>query len=96
VWLLVSFVFSFVFIWLLRTYRIIIRHSTIKELARFILVALAKELTSGVVYGFIFGYNQHVVMLMLVDFFLTFAFFFIVLLNGWLLNLSLEIQKFID
>ena len=78
VWLIGAFVCSFAFIWLLRTYRIIIRHSTIKELGRFILVALAKELMSGVVYGFIFGYNLHVVMLMIVDFFLTFASFFIV------------------
>ena len=78
VWLIASFVFSFAFIWLLRTYRIIIRHSTIRELGRFILVALAKELMSGLVYGLIFGYNLHVIMLMLVDFFLTFAFFFVV------------------
>lgn len=78
VWLIVSFIFSFAFIWLLRTYRIIIRHSTIKELGRFILVALAKELMVGSVYGLIFGYNLHVIMLMLVDFFLTFAFFFVV------------------
>ena len=78
VWLVASCVFSFSFIWLLRTYRIIIRHSTIKELGRFILVALCKELMNGFVYGLIFGYNMQTLMLMIVDFFLTFSFFFII------------------
>ena len=77
-WLAASAVFSFSFIWLLRTYRIIIRHSTLKELGRFILVALFKELMTGFVYGLVFGYNLQVLMLMIVDFFLTFALFFIV------------------
>ncbi len=78
VWLGAAFVFSFTFIWLLRTYRIIIRHSTLKELGRFILVAFCKELMAGAVYGLIFSYNLQVLMLMIVDFFLTFALFFIV------------------
>ena len=78
VWLVASCVFSFSFIWLLRTYRIIIRHSTIKELGRFILVALCKELMNGFGYGLIFGYNMQTLMLMIVDFFLTFSFFFII------------------
>ena len=77
-WLAASAVFSFSFIWLLRTYRIIIRHSTLKELGRFILVAFCKELMSGFVYGLIFGYTLQVLLLMIVDFFLTFALFFIV------------------
>ena len=77
-WLGASAVFSFSFIWLLRTYRIIIRHSTLKELGRFILVAMCKELMTGFVYGLVFGYNLQVLMLMIVDFFLTFALFFIV------------------
>ena len=78
VWLGAAFVFSFTFIWLLRTYRIIIRHSTLKELGRFILLAMCKELMAGAVYGAFFGYDMHVLMLMIVDFFLTFALFFIV------------------
>ena len=77
-WMICSAVFSFVFIWALRTYRIIIRHSTIKELGFFILVALFKVLTSGFVYGLIFGYDIPLVMLMIVDFFLTFSLFFLV------------------
>ena len=77
-WLGASAVFSFSFIWLLRTYRIIIRHSTLKELGRFILVSLFKELMTGFVYGLVFGYNLQVLMLMIVDFFMTFALFFIV------------------
>lgn len=76
-WILSSAVFSFVFIWALRTYRIIIRHSTIKELGFFILVALFKVLSSGFVYGLIFGYSINVLMLLLVDFFLTFSLFFV-------------------
>ena len=77
VWLACSVVFSFSFIWGLRTYRIIIRHSTIKELGFFILVALFKVLMSGFVYGLLFGFALSVLMMMIVDFFLTFSLFFI-------------------
>lgn len=78
IWIISSAAFSFIFIWALRTYRIIIRHSTIKELGFFILVALFKVFASGFVYGLIFGYDLPVLMLMIVDFFLTFSLFFIV------------------
>ena len=77
IWLVCSGSFSFIFIWALKTYRIIIRHSTIKELGFFILVALFKVLTSGFVYGLIFGYDIPLLMLMIVDFFLTFSLFFV-------------------
>ena len=76
-WLAAAAVFSFVFIWALRTYRIIIRHSTIKELGLFPLVALFKVLASGFVYGLLYSFNMQVLMLMIVDFFLTFALFFV-------------------
>ena len=78
IWLISSAAFSFIFIWALKTYRIIIRHSTIKELGFFILVALFKVLTAGFVYGLIFGYNIPLLMIMIVDFFLTFSLFFLV------------------
>ena len=77
-WLGASAVFSFSFIWALRTYRIIIRHSTIKEFGLFVLVALFKQLMSGFVYGLLFGFALNVLMLMMVDFFLTFCAFFLV------------------
>ena len=77
-WLISAFVFSFCFIWALRTYRIIIRHSTIKEFGLFVLVALFKQLMSGFVYGLIYGFALNVLMLMMVDFFLTFCAFFLV------------------
>ena len=77
VWIAASFVFSFCFIWALRTYRIIIRHSTLMELSKFVLVALGKELMSGFVFGLLFGFDTQLLMLMIVDFFLTFTFFFV-------------------
>ena len=77
-WLISAFVFSFCFIWALRTYRIIIRHSTIKEFGLFVLVALFKQLMSGFVYGLLYGFALNVLMLMMADFFLTFCAFFLV------------------
>ena len=77
IWVISSAVFSFAFIWGLRTYRIIIRHSTIKELGFFILVALFKALANGFVFGLIYGYSLQLLMLTLVDFFLTFSLFFV-------------------
>ena len=40
VWLASSLVASFFLIWSLRTYRIIIRHMTIREFGRFVLLSL--------------------------------------------------------
>ena len=76
-WLGPSFVFSFIAIWALRTYRIIIRHTTIKELAKYGVVALFKVLATASVYGMFRGESQVMYLVMIVDFFLTFAFFFI-------------------
>ena len=78
VWLMSSAAFSFVFILGLKTYRIIIRHSTLRELGQFILVAFYKQLMSGFVFGLLFGFNIDVLILMIVDFFLTVSFFFLV------------------
>ena len=77
VWMGSSFLFSFFFIWLLRTYRIIIRHTTLKDLAKFVVVALLKVVAIAVVYGALVGDNTVLYMIMVSDFFLTFAFFFI-------------------
>ena len=77
VWLISATAFSCVYIWLFKTYRIIIRHSTIKEFGFFGLVALGKVLASGLLYGLIFGFNLSIIMIIILDFFLTFLMFFV-------------------
>ena len=76
-WIGASFVFSFISIWALRTYRIIIRHTTLKDLAKFVVVALFKVLATAAVYGVMMGETPMLYLVMIADFFLTFAFFFI-------------------
>ena len=77
-WMGSSFVGSFFLIWFLRTYRIIIRHMSIRELARFALLAFTKDLFIGFVYGIALGFNIYLYTLLICDFFLTFgAFFFL-------------------
>ena len=76
-WIGASFVFSFISIWALRTYRIIIRHTTLKDLAKFGVVALFKVLATAAVYGVMMGETPMLYLVMIADFFLTFAFFFI-------------------
>ena len=75
-WMGSSFVGSFFLIWFLRTYRIIIRHMSIRELARFALLAFTKDLFIGFVYGIALGFNIYLYTLMICDFFLTFGGFF--------------------
>lgn len=73
-----AFVGSFFLIWWLRTYRIIIRHMSMRELARFVLLAFCKDMFIGFIYGVSLGFNIYLYVLLLVDFFLTFgAFFFL-------------------
>ena len=77
VWIGSSMVFSFIAIWALRAYRIIIRHTTLKDLAKFGIVALFKVLATAAVFGISMGETPMLYLVMVADFFLTFAFFFI-------------------
>ena len=77
IWIGASFVFSFLSIWVLKTYRIIIRHTTLKDLAKFGLVSLFKVLATAGVFALLMREMPMVYLVMLADFFLTFAFFFI-------------------
>ena len=77
-WIVSSFIGSFFLIWSLRTYRIIIRHMSLRDLAKFALLAFCKVLFIGFVYGVVMGTSVELVVLMATDFFLTFgAFFFL-------------------
>ena len=77
VWMASSFVFSFIFIWAIRTYRVIIRHMTVRTLGRFVMVAFCKMMMSGFVFGMIFHFSKVLYVMMLADFFLTCAAFFL-------------------
>ena len=77
VWMGSAFLFSFIFIWAVRTYRIIIRHMTIRTLGRFVMVAFCKAMMTGFVFGMIFSFSKVLHLMMIADFFLTSAAFFI-------------------
>lgn len=77
IWLGCSVLFSFIFIWLLRAYRIIIRHTTLRDLAKFAFVAFLKVVATGIVFGAILGQSVALYLVIVSDFFLTFAFFFV-------------------
>jgi FlaA1/EpsC-like NDP-sugar epimerase len=77
VWMTSSFVFSFIFIWAIRTYRIIIRHMTIRALGRFVMVAFCKTMMTGFVFGMIFTFSKLLYVMMMADFFITSAAFFL-------------------
>lgn len=77
VWMGASFVFSFIFIWAIRTYRIIIRHMTVRTLGRFVMVAFCKVMMTGFVFGMAFRFSSVLYVMMLADFFLTCAAFFL-------------------
>ena len=75
VWMLGSFVFSFIFMWALRTYRIIIRHMTVRDFGRFVMVAFCKVMMVGFIFGVVFRFSSLLYVIMLADFFLTCAAF---------------------
>ena len=76
VWMAGSFTFSFIFIWAIRTYRIIIRHMTIRALGRFVMVAFCKAIVTGFVFGMVFSFTKVLYLMIIADFFLTCAAFF--------------------
>ena len=77
IWLTCSFFFSFIFIWSVRTYRIIIRHMTLRELGRFVMVAFCKVMMTGFVFGMMNRFSNVLYVMMIADFFLTSAAFFL-------------------
>jgi len=77
IWMVSSFCFSFIFIWSLRTYRIVIRHMTFRELGRFVMVAFCKMMMVGFVFGMLNRFSSVLYVMMLADFFLTCAAFFV-------------------
>ena len=77
IWMVSSFCFSFIFLWSLRTYHIVIRHMTFRELGRFVMVAFCKAMMMGFVFGLLNRFSSVLYVMMLADFFLTCAAFFI-------------------
>lgn len=71
VWIGGSAFFSFFFIWAFRTYRIIIRHMTLRDLGRFMLVALCKSVLLVALYGIVFGFGTLVFVMGVGDFLFT-------------------------
>ena len=55
-WMGLSLVFSFAFILGFRTYRIIVRHMTLTEMAKFALVAFSKVAATSIAFGLIFKF----------------------------------------
>ena len=77
-WIGTSLVASFFLILFLKTYRIIIRHSTLKQTGMMVLLSFFKELVMGFVYGMVFGFNKDLYLIMAIDFLLTsFGFVFL-------------------
>lgn len=80
-WMGLSFVFSFIFIWRFRTYRIIVRHMTLTEMALFALVAFSKVAATSLVFGLTFKFAPLLYFMAIADFFFTFGMFFILRLS---------------
>ena len=77
VWMGMAFVSSYFLIWGLRTYRIIIRHMTVREFGRFILVSFCKEIMVGIAYAWAVDNGIGLYILLLTDFFMTCAAFLV-------------------
>ena len=77
VWMGMAFISSFFLIWGLRTYRIIIRHMTVRQFGRFILVAFFKEISVGFIYAVAVDKGLGILILLLTDFFMTCAAFLV-------------------
>lgn len=71
-WLGLSLLFSFVYIWVFRTYRLIIRHMTILESSRLLVVAFFKSFSAGLVMAVLEDPSRMLYIMMMTDFLFTF------------------------
>ena len=76
-WIGGSVLFSFIFIWAFRTYRIIVRHTTIREFGKFLMVAFSKVMSMGVLFAIVDTSSKVLYLMMIADFFFTLFSFFI-------------------
>ena len=77
VWTLFGGATSALFVYLLRTYRIIIRHTTLRQLALFGAVALGQATLVLIIYSLIYVYSTTALLAAVADFLLTFTVFVI-------------------
>ncbi len=96
VWILSAMVLSALFIWVFKTYRIIIRHSSIKDLGKFVAIAAFKALGELVVMGVLFGFTKYVYALCSTDFCLTILAFLLVRLLMFILYDTLKKRENIN
>ena len=76
IWLSISSVVSAVLIWLLKTYRIIIRHMSLIEFSYFVLLSFLKCVALAFIFIWLYGYSIGIYVLLVSDFFLSFGAFF--------------------
>lgn len=76
IWLSISSVVSAVLIWLLKTYRIIIRHMSLIEFSYFVLLSFLKCVVLAFIFIWLYGYSIGIYVLLVSDFFLSFGAFF--------------------
>ena len=77
VWALCSIGFSSILVWLFKTHRIIIRHTTLRQLARFACVSFGQAVATFVVFIILYGYSLAALTVCIADVLLTFAAFVI-------------------
>ena len=79
VWMAASVVMSFVMFYWLKTYRSIIRHSTLREFARLCLASLGKVVLMGALVMLLpYGIKSYIFFLMVMDLILTIVFLLLV------------------
>ncbi len=79
VWLAASLVMSFVMFFWLKTYRSIIRHSTLREFAKLCIASLGKVVLMGVLVMLLpYGIKAYIFFLMVLDLILTIVFLLLV------------------
>lgn len=75
-WIGCAVVYSFITFFLLKTYRSVIRHSTLREIAKFVVAVIGKEFLLGLtilLYPPTPLFGMHMLALLLFDLLLTFA-----------------------
>lgn len=76
-WTVISAAASALLVWIFRTYRIIIRHTTLRQLARFACVAAGQSVIALAVYVLVCGYSDTALLAATADFLLTFSLYVI-------------------
>ena len=93
IWIVAAVIYSALLSYFFKTFTIVIRHSTLRQLSRFVALSILKAIALALTYSLIVGMQQLILVLAIVDFVFTLSFLLFLRLTMILVYDAVKIQQ---